>query len=48
MRNEDEWDTFFDLAQTGNVSVNPKSMDEEQKRWHRAPRGSAYARIPSP
>src|SRR6516162_5554664 len=32
MRNEDEWDTFFDLAQTGSVSVNPKSMDEEQKR----------------
>jgi N-acyl-D-amino-acid deacylase len=32
MRNEDEWDTFFNLAQTGGVSVNPKSMDEEQKR----------------
>jgi N-acyl-D-amino-acid deacylase len=32
MRNEDAWDTFFDLAQAGNVNVNPKSMDEEQKR----------------
>ncbi len=32
MRNEDEWNTFFDLAQTGDVNVNPKSMDEEQKR----------------
>src|SRR5437763_5306712 len=32
MRNEDEWGTFFDLAQADNVNVNPKSMDEEQKR----------------
>jgi N-acyl-D-amino-acid deacylase len=32
MRNEDEWDTFFDLAQANSVNVNPKSMDEEQKR----------------
>jgi N-acyl-D-aspartate/D-glutamate deacylase len=32
MRNQDEWDAFFDLAQSGEVNVNPKSMDEEQKR----------------
>lgn len=31
MRNSDEWSTFFDLLQTGNVSVSPKSMNEEQK-----------------
>jgi hypothetical protein len=39
---------FFDLAQTGNVSVNPKSKDEEQKRLAlRTARVLAYARIPS-
>ncbi|MDQ6665519.1 MAG: D-aminoacylase [Acidobacteriota bacterium] len=32
MRKEDEWDTFFDLVQSGEVNVNPKSMNEEQKR----------------
>ena len=26
------WTAFFDLVQTGKVDVNPKSMDEEQKR----------------
>jgi N-acyl-D-amino-acid deacylase len=31
MRTEDEWTTFFSLAQTGVVDVNPKSMNEEQK-----------------
>jgi N-acyl-D-aspartate/D-glutamate deacylase len=31
LRNADEWTAFFDLAQTGAVSVNPKSMNEEQK-----------------
>lgn len=28
----DLWDAFFDLVQQGGVSVNPLSMDEEQKR----------------
>jgi N-acyl-D-aspartate/D-glutamate deacylase len=34
----DPWNAFFDLVQAGNVSVNPKSMNEEQK-WQafRAP-----------
>ncbi|MGI8991899.1 MAG: N-acyl-D-amino-acid deacylase family protein [Bryobacteraceae bacterium] len=32
MRKEDEWNTFFDLVQSGEVNVNPKSMNEEQKR----------------
>lgn len=27
----DEWATFFDLAAANSVSVNPKSMNEEQK-----------------
>ena len=27
----DAWSAFFDLVQTGSVSVNPKSMNEEQK-----------------
>ena len=27
----DPWHAFFDLVQTGGVSVNPKSMNEEQK-----------------
>ena len=31
MRGQDEWNTFFDLVQAGEVSVNPKSMNEEQK-----------------
>jgi len=26
-----DWDTFFDLVESGEVSVNPKSMNEEQK-----------------
>jgi N-acyl-D-aspartate/D-glutamate deacylase len=28
---KDEWSTFFDLVAAGGVSVNPKSMNEEQK-----------------
>ena len=32
LRNEDEWTAFFNLVQAGPVNVNPKSMDEEQKR----------------
>ncbi len=28
---KDQWNTFFDLVQSGEVSVNPKSMNEEQK-----------------
>ncbi len=32
MRGSDDWNTFFDLVQSGEVSVNPKSMNEEQKR----------------
>ena len=28
----DEWTTFFDLVAMNSVSVNPKSMNEEQKR----------------
>jgi N-acyl-D-aspartate/D-glutamate deacylase len=34
----DPWGAFFDLVQAGGVSVNPKSMNEEQK-WEalRAP-----------
>ena len=31
MRATDDWTTFFDLLQMGEVSVNPKSMNEEQK-----------------
>lgn len=27
----DPWNAFFDLVQAGGVSVNPRSMDEEQK-----------------
>ena len=27
----DAWDAFFDLVQAGGVSVNPQSMNEEQK-----------------
>jgi N-acyl-D-amino-acid deacylase len=30
-RGEDAWTTFFELVKTGGVSVNPKSMNEEQK-----------------
>jgi N-acyl-D-aspartate/D-glutamate deacylase len=29
---KDEWNMFFELVQSGDVSVNPKSMDEEQKK----------------
>jgi len=32
MRKADEWSTFFDLVQAGEVNVNPLSMNEEQKR----------------
>ncbi len=32
MRGVDPWTAFFDLVQQGDVSVNPKSMNEEQKR----------------
>ncbi len=28
---KDQWNTFFDLVKSGEVSVNPKSMNEEQK-----------------
>jgi len=31
LRGSDQWTTFFDLVQSGGVSVNPKSMNEEQK-----------------
>ena len=31
LRGADEWSAFFDLAATDSVSVNPKSMNEEQK-----------------
>src|SRR5713226_3744868 len=32
LRGVDAWTAFFDLVEQGGVSVNPKSMDEEQKR----------------
>ena len=32
LRGVDAWSTFFNLVEQGGVSVNPKSMDEEQKR----------------
>jgi N-acyl-D-amino-acid deacylase len=31
MRGTDDWTAFFDLVATGSVTVNPKSMNEEQK-----------------
>jgi N-acyl-D-aspartate/D-glutamate deacylase len=31
LTSKDQWNTFFDLVQSGEVSVNPKSMNEEQK-----------------
>jgi N-acyl-D-amino-acid deacylase len=31
MSGKDAWSMFFDLVQSGEVSVNPKSMNEEQK-----------------
>ncbi|MEO8126269.1 MAG: D-aminoacylase [Bryobacteraceae bacterium] len=31
LRNQDAWSAFFDLLAIGNVQVNPKSMNEEQK-----------------
>ena len=31
MRDSDQWTTFFDLVEARGVSVNPKSMNEEQK-----------------
>ena len=31
MRGSDDWTTFFDLVEARGVSVNPKSMNEEQK-----------------
>jgi N-acyl-D-aspartate/D-glutamate deacylase len=31
LRGADEWTAFFDLVQMGEISVNPKSMDEAQK-----------------
>jgi N-acyl-D-aspartate/D-glutamate deacylase len=31
MRGVDEWTAFFDLVAAGEVSVNPRSMNEEQK-----------------
>jgi len=32
LRGTDVWTTFFDLLQSGNVDVDPKSMNEEQKQ----------------
>lgn len=32
LRGSDQWTTFFDLVAAGPVNVNPKSMNEEQKR----------------
>jgi N-acyl-D-aspartate/D-glutamate deacylase len=32
LRGVDPWTAFFDLVEQGNAEVNPKSMDEEQKR----------------
>ena len=32
MRGVDDWTAFFDLVEGGPVEVNPKSMNEEQKR----------------
>ncbi len=32
LRGTEPWTTFFDLVEQGGVSVNPKSMDEDQKR----------------
>ncbi len=40
-RGEDVWTVFFDLVQQGGVSVNPKSMNEEQK--HQAMRAPFMA-----
>jgi N-acyl-D-aspartate/D-glutamate deacylase len=37
-RGVDAWQAFFDLVEAGGVSVNPKSMNEEQK--HEAMRAS--------
>lgn len=31
LRGADEWTAFFDLVASGEVSVNPKSMNEDQK-----------------
>ena len=31
IRGADDWTAFFDLVQRGSVTVNPKSMNEEQK-----------------
>jgi N-acyl-D-amino-acid deacylase len=31
MRGKDAWEYFFELVREGGVSVNPKSMDEDQK-----------------
>lgn len=31
LRSVDEWTAFFDLVQAGQVQVNPKSMNEDQK-----------------
>jgi N-acyl-D-aspartate/D-glutamate deacylase len=31
LRGVDDWTAFFDLVASGDVSVNPKSMNEEQK-----------------
>jgi N-acyl-D-aspartate/D-glutamate deacylase len=32
LRGKDEWTTFFDLVELGDVGVAPKSMNEEQKQ----------------
>ncbi len=38
MQGKDDWSTFFDLVQKGDPSVDPRSMNEEQKRAiYRAP-----------
>jgi N-acyl-D-aspartate/D-glutamate deacylase len=48
MSGKDVWSAFFDLVQSGEVSVNPKSMNESKNSSRCAPRSSAFARSPSP
>jgi len=38
LRKQDDWTTFFDLVQQGDPSVDPRSMNEDQKKAiYRAP-----------
>jgi len=32
LKHTDDWSAFFDIVQSGEVTVDPKSMNEEQKR----------------